>query len=98
VDKNKKVELLTGDNWPLWYRGYFEDSTFSENRADSILNFYGSKHVVVGHTTFKNIKILYDNKIIGIDAGIGYNQPGEVFIYKEGIFYSGSVTGERNKL
>jgi len=97
-NKNKKVELLAGDNGPLWYRGYFEDSTFSENRADSILNFYDSKHIIVGHTTFNNVKVLYNNKIIGIDAGIGYTQPGEVFIYKKGIFYSGSVTGERIKL
>ena len=97
-NKNKQVELLAGDNGPLWYRGYFEDSTFSENRLDSILTFYDSKHIVVGHTTFKNIKVLYNNKIIGIDAGIGYEQPGEVFIYKKGNFYSGSVTGERTKL
>jgi hypothetical protein len=97
-NKNKQVELLAGDNGPLWYRGYFEDSTFSENRLDSILNFYDSKHIVVGHTTFKNIKGLYNNKIIGIDAGIGYGQPGEVFIYKKGKFYSGSLTGERTKL
>lgn len=97
-NKDKKVELLAGDNGPLWYRGYFEDSTFSENRADSILDFYGSKHIIVGHTTFKNIQVLYSTKIIGIDAGIGYNQPGEVFIYKKGTFYSGSNTGERTKL
>jgi calcineurin-like phosphoesterase family protein len=97
-NKNEKVELLAGDNGPLWYRGYFEDSTFSENRLDSILTFYDSKHIVVGHTTFKNIKGLYNNKIIGIDAGIGYGQPGEVFIYKKGKFYSGSLTGERTKL
>jgi len=97
-NKNKKVELLAGDNGPLWYRGYFEDSTFSENRLDSILNFYDSKHIIVGHTTFKNIKVLYDTKIIGIDAGIGYNQPGNVFIYIKGNFYSSSITGERTKL
>ena len=97
-NKNKLIELLAGDNGPLWYRGYFDDSTFNESRTDSILTFYDSKHIVVGHTTFKNIKVLYNNKIIGIDTGIGYNHPGEVFIYKEGIFYSGSVTGERIKL
>jgi hypothetical protein len=97
-DKNKQIELLAGDNGPLWYRGYFEDSTFSVSRLDSILTFYDSKHIVVGHTTFKNIKVLYTNKLVGIDAGIGYKQPGEVFIYKNGDFYSGSAKGERTKL
>ena len=97
-NKNKQLDLLAGNYGPLWYRGYFEDSTFSENRLDSILTFYDSKHIVVGHTTFKNIKVLYDSKIIGIDAGLGYNQPGEVFIYKRGDFYRGSIKGVRTKL
>ncbi|NTW23740.1 MAG: metallophosphoesterase [Lentimicrobium sp.] len=97
-NKNKQVELLAGDNGPLWYRGYFEDSTFCESRLDSILNFYQSKQIIVGHTTFKKIKGLYKNRIVGIDAGLGYNQPGEVLIYKEGNFYSGSITGQRTIL
>lgn len=95
---NKQVELLAGDNGPLWYREYFNDSTFSENKLDSILGFYRKEHIVVGHTTFKKIKTLFTDKIIGIDAGIGYEQPGEVLIYKNGKFYKGSATGERIKL
>ena len=97
-NKDKKVELLAGDNGPLWYRGYFEDSTFSEIKLDSILGFYSVKHIIVGHTTFEKMKSLFNNKIIGIDAGIGYKQPGEVFIYKNGNFYIGTVKGERIRL
>ena len=97
-NNNKKVELLAGDNGPLWYRGFFEDSTFTESRLDSILDFYDSKHIVVGHTTFNSIKVLYHNKITGIDAGIGYGQPGEVFIFKNETFYRGSLKGERTNL
>jgi len=95
---NKEVELLAGNNGPLWYRGYFEDSTLSENKIDSILVFYDKKHIVVGHTTFKNMEVLFNNKIIGIDSGIGYEQPGEVLIYKNGIFYTGAISGRRIKL
>jgi len=95
---DKEVELLAGNNGPLWYRGYFEDSTFSESKIDSVLMFYDKKHIVVGHTTFKNMKCLFNNKVIGIDAGIGYDQPGEVLIYKNRGFYTGSVTGVRIKL
>jgi len=97
-NKNKRLELLAGNNGPLWYRGYFEDSTFSEIKLDSILDFYSMKHIVVGHTTFKNMKGLFNTKIIGIDAGIGYEQPGEVLIYKTNNFYVGTITGERIKL
>lgn len=95
---DKDVELLAGNNGPLWYRGYFEDSTFSESNIDSILMFYDKKHIIVGHTTFKNMKVLFNNKVIGIDSGIGYDQPGEVLIYKNENFYVGSITGSRIKL
>jgi len=97
-NKNRNVGLLASDKGPLWYRGYFEDSTFCESRLDSILTFYDSRHIVVGHTTFKNIKGYYNDKLFGIDSGIGYMQPGEVFIYKRGDFYRGSITGVRTKL
>jgi len=97
-NKDKKVELLAGNNGPLWYRGYFEDSTFSESKLDSILSFYSNKHIIVGHTTLKITKGLFKNKIIGIDAGIGYEQPGEVLLYKNNDFFVGSVKGERSKL
>lgn len=93
--KDKKIDLLAGNDGPLWYRGYFEDSTFSEIKLDSILDFYSMKHIVVGHTTFQNMKCLFNTKIIGIDAGIGYEQPGEVFICKNENFYVGSMAGER---
>lgn len=96
--EDEKLKLLDGDEGPLWYRGYFMDSTFSENKLDSILDFYSRKHIIVGHTTFKEMRSLYNTKIIGIDAGIGYTQMGEVLICKKGNFYRGSNKGERIKL
>jgi len=97
-EENEALDFLAGDNGPVWYRGYFTDSTFSESSLDSILTFYEKAHIVVGHSTHKEIKILFNNKILGIDAGIMYNQPGTMLIYKEGYFYKGSLTGKRDKL
>jgi hypothetical protein len=95
---NEELIFLAGDNGPLWYRGYFTDSTFTESSLDSILLFYDKAHIVVGHSTHKDIKSLFNNKILGIDAGIMYAQPGAMLIYREGCFYKGSLSGKRDKL
>jgi hypothetical protein len=93
-----RLKLLNDQLGPLWYRGYFSDISFSEDRLDSILDYYGKAHIVVGHTIVNGIISLYNNKILGADAGISINQPGEMLIYKNGVFYIGSVTGKRTKL
>jgi len=38
INEMEKINLLEGNNGPLWYRGYFEDKTFNETKLDSILN------------------------------------------------------------
>jgi hypothetical protein len=96
--KNEKLKFLDEENGPLWYRGYFTDPDFCESRLDSILTFYDKKHIVVGHTTNKGIISLFNNKILGADAGIVNKQPGEMLICKNGIFYRGTVSGKRIKL
>lgn len=96
--ENEELIFLAGDKGPLWYRGYFTDTIFTESSLDSILMFYDKAHIVVGHSTHKDIKSLFNNKILGIDAGIMYSQPGVMLIYKEGCFYKGSGTGKREKL
>lgn len=95
---NTKLKFLNEDLGPLWYRGYFSDKAFNEDRLDLVLDFYDKAHIVVGHTTEKSIRSIYHNKIFGADAGISINQPGEMLIYKNGVFYTGSVTGKRVKL
>lgn len=98
IYESQELIFLSEDNGPLWYRGFFTDMTFCESRLDSILNFYDKKHIVVGHTFNKEIKSTYNRKIFGIDAGIMYKQPGEMLIYKNGIFYKGLIDGRRIKL
>ncbi len=93
-----RLKFLNEELGPLWYRGYFTDINFNEDRLDSVLDFYDKGHIVVGHTTGMGIRSLYNNKIIGADAGISMHQPGEMLIYKDGVFYKGSVDGKRIKL
>lgn len=96
--ENEELFFLAGDNGPSWYRGYFTDTAFTESSLDSSLVYFDKAHIVVGHSTHKEIKSLYNNKILGVDAGIGHDQPGEILIYKDGYFYKGSSTGKRDKL
>ena len=97
-DEMDDALFLSDSNGPLWYRGYFSDGSFCESRLDSILNFYDVGHIVVGHTINDCITALYNDKIIGADAGISLERPGEMLIYKEGVFYRGFVDGKRLKL
>ncbi len=95
----EKLIFLNDDNGPIWYRGYFREQDFSENQLDSILSFYGTGHIVVGHTHCEGINPIFKNKIFGIDAGISTdNEPGQMLIYKDGIFYAGLASGKRIKL
>jgi hypothetical protein len=92
------LKFLNETDGPLWYRGYFDDTDFCESKIDSILAFYGIKHIVVGHTPNTEILSLFNNKLLGADAGIMYNQPGEMLICKNGSFYKCLSTGCRIKL
>ena len=98
VYKTEIPKFLSGAYGPLWYRGYFDDADFCESKIDSILGFYGMRHIVVGHTPNKETRSLFNNKILGADAGIMYNRPGEMLIYKNGTFYKSSGTNCRTKL
>lgn len=96
--EDEELDLLSGNDGPVWYRGYFADSTLNIASLDSILGFYGKEHIVVGHTTHKNIMILFGNRVFGVDAGIMYGQPGNMLINKNGRFYKGSISGVRTEL
>ncbi|MBE0680003.1 MAG: metallophosphoesterase [Bacteroidales bacterium] len=96
--EDEELNLLSGNDGPVWYRGYFSDSTLSISSLDSILGFYGTEHIVVGHTTHRNIMILFGNRVFGVDAGIMYGQPGNMLINKNGRFYKGSISGVRTEL
>ena len=98
VNCNEELYFLNENNGPLWYRGYFLDTTFCESKIDSILAFFGKDHIVVGHTTSEGIKSLFHNKILGADTGIMNKQSKEMLLYKNGYFYRSLLNGARIKL
>lgn len=52
---------------PCWYRGYFKEN-LSQAQIDDVLNSFGAKSVVVGHTLQSKVNRQYNGKVIGIDV------------------------------
>jgi len=50
-----------------WYRGYFNDD-ISQVAIDSVLDKFGAKAIVVGHTIQSKVKRRFNGKVIGIDV------------------------------
>lgn len=97
-DDEKILKFMNGADGPLWFRGYFDASEYSEVRIDSVLSFYNKKHIVVGHTPGRETRSLFNNKILGVDTGIMFDRPGEMLIYKKGSFYKSCPAGRRIRL
>jgi hypothetical protein len=49
-----------------WYRGMAQEE-LSQQEADYILHAFGSHLVIIGHTVFDSITLLYDHKVVCID-------------------------------
>lgn len=98
VCENPETLFLIDSYGPLWYRGYFGDPGFGESKLKYILQLYGKQHIVVGHTPNDAIKGMFNNKIVGADAGIMYNKPGELLLIKKGVFYKCNAAGKRQVL
>jgi len=98
ICSDEDLEFLEYEEGPVWYRGYFNDTTFCESRVDSIMAFYDARYIVVGHTPQRSITVKFGGKIIATDTGLMYHRPGEILIYKNGIFYRVSAGGTRTRI
>jgi len=82
----------------LSYRNYFADKQFNESKLDSILSFYGVNRIIVGHTTLPEVKSMFNNKLLGADAGMMNYHSGELLLYQNGTFYRVLYNGKREKI
>lgn len=92
------IRFLTGEEGPIWYRGYFIEFSVSNKNLDDILAFFESKHIVVGHTSLEAITPLFDGRVIGVDSSIKDGRGGEILIVENGVKYRGRVNGSREIL
>lgn len=64
--------FLYGSNGPIWYRGLVRtDEKYHPLAQDSlqlIMKRYDAKHIIVGHTIFKDISTFYDGRVVGVNV------------------------------
>ena len=74
-DEDEIVKLLYGPKGPFWYRGLVMDrmdyAKLEASSLDSILSYYHSKKIVIGHTIVNNITTDYEGKVIRLDVSHG---------------------------
>ena len=105
------LETIKEDEWltflffkdgPLWYRGYFpdeEDFVRLETPAiQQILDYFKVKHIIVGHTTQKEVTPLYDRRVFATDTGIKHGNEGEALLWNKGKFYRATVEGKKIRI
>lgn len=73
-----KIDLITGENGPLWYRGYFGENIIipktTNEEISSILSYFNVNKIIVGHTEVNKIEPIYEGKIIPVD--VPFNRQG----------------------
>ena len=94
MKKTPFYKRYLGSKGPVWYRGYFKNK-LSKKQINGILNKLDVKHVVVGHTSQKKVKQLYNHKIYAVDSSIKNGEYGEVLIIENGKYSRGAMNGER---
>ncbi|WP_116105412.1 metallophosphoesterase [Lewinella sp. IMCC34191] len=92
---SRRLELMHGENGPLWYRGYFSRNGFDAHDMSYVLRKIGAERIVVGHTSFTAIHAYFDNRLIAVDSSIKFGNVGEILIVDNGDYFRGTINGER---
>ena len=69
-------------NGPIWYRGYFGDD-LKDQQVTKLLKITEVKHIVVGHTSQKQVETLFKNKIFAVDTSIKKGVSGQLLFYRK---------------
>lgn len=73
--EDKVVNFLFSSKGPLWYRGLVMNRIIYKKinllELDTVLNYYNSKKIVVGHTFVKSVSTDFNGKVIRTDVHHG---------------------------
>lgn len=87
--------MQDGTDSPIWYRGYFMDSTMTKARIAAGLQRLGASRVVVGHTSQRNVQSRFDGLVLAIDSSIKEGESGELLFREDGVLSRGLLDGSR---
>jgi hypothetical protein len=103
------AKFLHTTNGPIWYRGYFaaernkasvtkiataKDNGATSAEIDLLLKHFDVKHLIVGHTSQKQIESRYQGRVIAIDSSIKEGNYGEILFIEQGKKWRGSLSGK----
>lgn len=106
LDKPREgwAKYLHKTNGPIWYRGYFtadrgkasraKDKGATSSEIDLLLKHFDVQHLIVGHTSQKQIETRYQGRVIAIDSSIKRGNYGEILFIKNGKKWRGSISGK----
>ncbi|WP_299436726.1 ankyrin repeat domain-containing protein [uncultured Aquimarina sp.] len=86
--------FLHHGNGPIYYRGYFQGELATTEQIDQLLKHFSATHIIVGHTTHKQIETRYKGKVLVIDANMKSGSSGELLLWESGEFKRGTLSGE----
>jgi hypothetical protein len=103
------AKFLHKTHGPIWYRGYFaaerdkaapskgsrvKDNGATSAEIDLLLKHFDVKHLIVGHTSQKQIETRYQGRVIAIDSSIKRGNYGEILFIDKGKKWRGSLSGK----
>ena len=100
---------LHGGKGPIWYRGYFKGDNRGNNKGNSkdkdlgasseeidlLLKHFDIKHLVVGHTSQKEVETRYQGRVIAIDSSIKRGKYGEILLVDGEKKWRGTLSGNK---
>jgi len=93
--KGASISLVFAKTGPLWYRGFFGEK-LEEATVATILDHFGAKHVVVGHTIVDEIATLHNGRVVAIDVKhsehVANARPNALYM-EDGRFYKVNYKG-----
>jgi hypothetical protein len=97
-----EITYIFRNNGPFWYRGYFYGEEKWEKSdpeiIKGILQKYDLEKIIVGHTTFAQIKTVQNQQIIAIDAGLKYQESGQALLFQNNKFFVLASSGGISEL
>jgi hypothetical protein len=103
--ERERSAFLLGADGPLWYRGYFAESSGAatpDSDIGRILTHFGVSRILVGHTRVPAIKTLYDGRVIAVQVYPRRTGSGavefETLLIRGGVLYRARPDGSTERL
>lgn len=89
------ARFLHKTHGPVWYRGYFKDDGATATEIDLLLAHFNVAHIVVGHTSQKQILTKHQGRVIAIDSSMKRGKYGELLFIENNKKWRATLDGKK---